>query len=363
MAIALGLARRSLGAAWPNPAVGCVIVNDRGDGPIVAGRGCTAPGGRPHAETEALRRAGALAEGATAYVSLEPCAHHGETPPCAEALAKAGVSRVVVAVTDPDTRVSGAGIEYLRAAGIVVELGLLGDEASDVNAGFFTRVSDNRPLVTLKLATSLDGRIATATGDSQWITGERARAWSHGLRARNDAIAIGIGTALTDDPALSCRLPGLVARSPVRVVFDSALRLPHDSQLVTDAGSARLIVITAIGADQSRRAALEEMNVEVIEVDPDIDGRPDVAAAMQSLAHLGITRLLCEGGGQLAAALIAARVVDRVAWFRAPMLLGDDGLPSLEAFGVERVSDAPAFIRSGLQAVGKDTLESYRRPA
>ena len=251
MATALGLARRSLGAAWPNPSVGCLLVKYVGDAPTIVGRGYTAPGGRPHAETEALGQAGSLANGATAYVTLEPCAHHGQTPPCAEALARAGIGRAVVAVSDPDPRVSGAGFEMMRAAGIDVEVGLLREEALDVNAGFFTRVSENRPLVTLKLATSLDGRIATADGDSQWITGKRARAWVHGLRARNDAVVIGIGTALSDDPLLTCRLPGMADRSPVRVIFDSELRLPQDSQLVVDAEKVRLIVITAAEADKS----------------------------------------------------------------------------------------------------------------
>src|SRR5580700_4659831 len=227
MRTALGLARRGLGNTWPNPAVGCVIVKDG----RVVGRGWTQKGGRPHAETEALARAGKGAKGATAYVSLEPCSHHGKTPPCAEALIAAGVSRVVAAVEDPDPRVSGRGIARLRAAGIAVEAGLCAAEAAELNAGFFCRVAQGRPLVTLKLAASLDGRIATPTGKSRWITGPAARERAHLLRAAHDAVLIGTGTALADDPQLTCRLPGLEARSPVRIVIDRTLRLPATLRL------------------------------------------------------------------------------------------------------------------------------------
>ena len=222
MQTTLGLARRGLGAVWPNPAVGCVIVNDG----RVVGRGWTQPGGRPHAETEALRRAGAMARGATAYVSLEPCCHWGQTPPCADALIGAGVRRVVVAIEDPDPRVAGNGVARLRAAGLVVDIGLGAGEAAEVNAGFLTRQRLGRPLVTLKLATSLDGRIATSSGESRWITAAPARERGHKLRAEHDAIMVGTATVLADDPQLTCRLPGLEHRSPVRVVPDRYLRIP-----------------------------------------------------------------------------------------------------------------------------------------
>jgi len=363
MSVALGLARRSLGATWPNPAVGCVLVAGTADGPAIVGRGWTARGGRPHAETEALKRAGARARGSTAYVTLEPCSHHGRTPPCAEALIEAGIARAVVAVEDPDPRVSGGGIEALEAAGVAVSRGILAEEAAALNAGFLTRIALRRPMVTLKLATTLDGRIATATGDSQWITGARARAVAHGLRARHDAIAVGIGTVLADDPSLTCRLPGMADLSPARVVFDSTLRLPLDCKLVEQAAEGRRIVLTTDKADAGRRSRLEKKHVEVIEVAAGMDARVDIAAALEALADLGVTRLICEGGGGLAAAFLRADLVDRLAWFRAPSLIGGDGMPALAAFGVDLLQDAPHFVRTAVSRAGEDTLETYRRPA
>ena len=228
---AIRLAMNGRGAVEPNPMVGCVIVKDG----RVVGRGWTQPGGRPHAETEALRRAGAAATGATAYVSLEPCSHHGRTPPCAEALIAAGIARVVAAGEDPDPRVSGSGLARLRQAGIAIETGLCAEEAAELNAGFLCRVTKGRPLVTLKLATSLDGRIATATGQSRWITGPAARERAHLLRATHDAVLVGTGTALADDPLLTCRLPGLEHRSPVRIALDRTLRLPATLRLFAGA--------------------------------------------------------------------------------------------------------------------------------
>src|SRR5215475_6368773 len=231
MQAALALARRGLGAVWPNPAVGCVIVKDG----RVVGRGWTQPGGRPHGETEALRRAGPAARGATAYVSLEPCCHWGRTPPCVDALIAAGIQRVVVALEDPDPRVAGGGLRRLRAAGLTVETGLCAAEAAEVNAGFLCHRSLGRPLVTLKLATSLDGRIATRRGESRWISGSLARDRAHALRASHDAITVGVQTVLADDPQLTCRLPGLNDRSPVRVVIDRHLRIPPAARLIADA--------------------------------------------------------------------------------------------------------------------------------
>ena len=214
MRAALALARRGLGNAWPNPAVGCVLVKEG----RVIGRGWTQPGGRPHAETEALRRAGDAARGATAYVTLEPCSHHGRTPPCCEALAEAGIARVVMAMRDPDPRVNGRGLAMLRGAGIAVEEGLLEAEARALNAGFFRRIQAGMPVVTLKLASTLDGRIATASGESRWITGAAARREVHALRARHDAILVGSGTVLADDPDLTCRIPGMERVPMLRVV-------------------------------------------------------------------------------------------------------------------------------------------------
>jgi diaminohydroxyphosphoribosylaminopyrimidine deaminase / 5-amino-6-(5-phosphoribosylamino)uracil reductase len=359
MAIALGLARRGLGNVWPNPAVGCVLARDG----RVVGRGWTQPGGRPHAETEALGRAGAAARDATAYASLEPCSHHGETPPCADALIKAGVARAVVAVKDPDPRVAGRGIARLKDAGIPVTLDVCREEAADLNAGFFMRIREGRPLVTLKIATTLDGKIATKSGESQWITGEAARARAHLLRARHDAVAVGIGTALADDPELTCRLPGLERASPVRVVIDGRLRLPLTSRLVVTAQAAPTWFITRSDAPEARRDALLGAGVDVIPVEPGEGDRPDLRRGLQELGKRGITRLLVEGGSRIGAALLRADLVDRIAWFRGPRLFGGDGLPAVAGFGVERIADSPAFVRTSISEWGADTLETFTRRA
>lgn len=361
MYAALTLARRGLGNTWPNPAVGCVIVKDG----RVVGRGWTQAGGRPHAETEALRRAGATARGATAYVTLEPCAHHGRTPPCAEALVAAGVARVVVAIGDPDPRVSGRGLAMLRAAGITVDTEVGADEAREVAAGFLLRVTQGRPLVTLKLATSLDGRIATASGESKWITGPAARERAHLLRANHDAVLVGIGTALADDPDLGCRLPGLKAHSPVRVVADSAARLGSAEglklALVRTARERPTWALVRADADPARLAALAEAGVEAIPVAGAPDGHVDLAAALQALGAKGLTRLLVEGGGKLAAGLLTAGLVDRLVWFRAPVLLGGDGVPAVAGLAVSRIAEAHGFTRISLGEVGADSVETYTR--
>ncbi len=356
MRAALALARRGLGAAWPNPAVGCVIVDrDR-----VVGRGWTQPGGRPHGETEALDRAGEAARGATAYVSLEPCCHWGRTPPCTDALIAAGIGRVVVALEDPDPRVAGAGVRRLRAAGLDVEIGLCEAEAAEINAGFFCRLRNGRPLVTLKLATSLDGRIATRRGESQWITGPPARERAHALRAAHDAIMVGTGTVLADDPQLTCRLPGLAHRSPVRVVVDRYLRIPLTTRLISDARAVPTWVLTLPSADPERRQAFLSAGATVIDIDPGPDGDSGLAAALAALGERGITRLLVEGGGHLAAAFARAALVDRLVWVHAPMLIGGDGTPAIAEFGLEMLSDAPSFERLSMETVGDDVLTVFR---
>lgn len=337
MCAALALARRNLGRVWPNPSVGCIVVKDG----QVLGRGVTAPGGRPHGEPQALAQAGEGARGATVYVSLEPCNHHGKTPPCSEALIDAGIARIVVACEDPDPRVSGGGIRRLREAGIQVDVGLCAEVAQEVNHGFITRILKGRPGVTLKLATSLDARVATATGHSQWITGPDSRARGHLLRANHDAILIGIGTALADDPELTCRLPGLEAANPVRVVLDSALRLPVTSRLAQGAAStAPTWVVTRADADQARAAALESLGVRLLRVDPDDTGRLPIAAVLTALAGQGITRLLVEGGPSVATSFLKAGLVDQIEWFRAPMLIGGDGLPAVGALGADALEQA-----------------------
>ena len=356
MRAALALARRGLGAAWPNPAVGCVIVKEG----RVVGRGWTQPGGRPHGETEALRRAGEAARGATAYVSLEPCCHWGKTPPCADALIAAGLRRVVVAIEDPDPRVAGEGLRRLRAAGLDVETGLCAAEAAEVNAGFFCRLRLGRPLVTLKLATSLDGRIATGSGESQWITGPPARERAHALRATHDAIMVGTGTVIADDPQLTCRLPGLGHRSPVRVVIDRHLRIPPTARLVAEARTVPTWILTSPSSDPARRQALLDNGATVIDIEPDADGTISLAAALAALGERGITRLLVEGGGRLAAALARAQLIDRLAWVHAPMLIGGDGIPAIADFGLEALANAPRFERLSTETVGNDVLTVFR---
>jgi diaminohydroxyphosphoribosylaminopyrimidine deaminase / 5-amino-6-(5-phosphoribosylamino)uracil reductase len=356
MRTALALARRGLGQVWPNPAVGCVIVTaDR-----VVGRGWTQPGGRPHAETEALRQAGAAAQGATAYVSLEPCAHWGKTPPCADALVEAGIGRAVVALEDPDPRVAGAGIERLRRAGIAVETAIGRDEAAEINAGFLTRERLGRPLVTLKLATSLDGHIATATGESRWITGPQARALAHGLRATHDAVMVGTGTVLADDPQLTCRLPGLDRRSPVRVVLDRRMRIPPTARVIAGAREVPTWVLTVRLADQARHEALVANGAEVIEVAAGVADGLDLGAALQALGARGLTRLLVEGGAGLSAALLRAGLIDRLVWLHAPLLIGGDGVPAIAALGLQALADAPRFERVASDTIGDDVATTFR---
>lgn len=357
MIAALALARRGLGETWPNPAVGCVLVREG----RVVGRGRTSPGGRPHAEIGALAQAGAEARGATAYVTLEPCSHYGKTPPCADALIQAGIARAVVACPDPDTRVNGAGVKKLQAAGIPVELGLCGEEAAAVNAGFFKRVREGTPLVTLKIASSLDGRIATNDGKSRWITGAPARTLVHLFRAENDAVLIGSGTAAADNPELTCRLPGLERRSPLRIVLDSYLRLPLTAKLVATAAEIPTWILTRPDADADRMDAFRQCGVDIIPVQPGRDGRIDLATALLVLGERGLTSILVEGGGRMSAALFRERLVDRLAWFHAPMVLGGDGLPASVPFGVTKLSDAPRFSLLESRVIGNDILTLMTR--
>ncbi|WP_417250057.1 bifunctional diaminohydroxyphosphoribosylaminopyrimidine deaminase/5-amino-6-(5-phosphoribosylamino)uracil reductase RibD [Celeribacter sp.] len=352
---AIALARRGLGRTWPNPAVGCVIV---ADGRVV-GRGWTQDGGRPHAEPVALAQAGALARGATVYVTLEPCSHHGKTPPCSEALIAAGVSRVVVACGDPDPRVNGRGIAMLRAAGIAVETGLCADEAAEVLDGFFRRVNDGRPIVTLKMAASWDGRIATATGESQWITGPHARRRVHAMRADHDAVLVGGGTARADDPSLTVRGLG-ITRQPVRVVMSRALDLPLTGKLAMTAGEVPLWVLHGPGAPRELVEAWTGIGARLFEV-PVTQGRIDPSAALETLGTAGLTRVFCEGGGALAGALLKADLVDRAALFSAGVAIGADGLPSLGAMGLVHLSQAPRFALSSVEKIGADVLSLWTR--
>lgn len=357
MRAALALARRSLGRTWPNPSVGCVIVRD---GRVIA-RGHTQEGGRPHAEADAIAHAGEALRGATVYVTLEPCAHHGRTPPCADALVAAGVSRVVSALEDPDPRVKGQGHAKLKEAGIAVEVGEGAAQAAEINAGFLLRVQEGRPLFHLKLASSLDGRIATASGESRWITGEAARADGQRLRATHDAILVGSGTAAADDPDLTCRLPGLAGRSPVRIVLDSKARLAPTSKLATTARQVPVWLVCTSAAPAASRKVLNEAGVEIVEVPAGGDGRVDVAAAAQALGARGLTRVLVEGGGQVAAAFLKAGLVDRISSYRAGLVLGGDGRSAVGELGFNRLDFAPRFRLVSARSLAGDTLESWAR--
>ena len=357
MRAALGLARRGLGRVWPNPAVGCILV---ADGRVV-GRGRTADGGRPHAEVLALAEAGARARGATAYVTLEPCAHTGETPPCADALVAAGVARVVIAIEDPDPRVSGAGIARLTEAGVAVEVGCLAEAATALNRGFLTRLATGRPMTTLKLAASLDGRIATGTGESRWITGPRARAEVHLMRAQADAVLVGAGTVRSDDPRLDVRHVGIAGANPVRVVVSGALSLARDGNLAKTASEIPLWLCHDPEASEDRRKAWSEVGAELIEIPFQEDGQLDLRAMMQSLGARGITRVLCEGGGRLAAALIEDDLVDEVVSYSAGLVLGSEAIPAVGPLDIAALQLAPGFRLVDVGSVGPDVRSRWQR--
>lgn len=353
MAHALRLAARGLGNTWPNPAVGCVLVKDG----IVVGRGWTQAGGRPHAEVRALEQAGPLAQGATAYVTLEPCAHHGHTPPCAEALIAAKLARVVTALTDPDPRVSGKGHQMLRAAGIAVTEGVLTNEATHLNAGFLKRVTKGLPFVTLKLAASLDGRTATATGESRWITGPLARRKVHALRLSHDAVMVGSGTALADDPDLTVRDMGTV-RQPVRIVLDRLLKHSPDSRLGRTARESPVWLLHGPTAPETARKAWQATGASLIEI-PETAGHLDLPAALQTLASKGLTRILSEGGSTVAAALIKAGLVDDLALFSGGVLIGAEGHPALGQLGLTALADAPRPRLREARAFGPDSFSLW----
>ena len=350
MRAALHLARRGLGDTGPNPAVGCILVKNG----IVVGRGWTQPGGRPHGEAVALAQAGDAARGATAYVTLEPCAHHGQTPPCANALVDAGVARVVVAISDPDERVGGKGLQTLKDAGVEVVDNVLRDQAWRANLGFFKRITQSCPAFTLKLATSHDGRIPPrgALGEDKWITSPQARDRGHLLRAQHDAVLFGIGTVLDDDPTYTCRLKGLEHQSPVRVLLDSKLTLPDDCKLLHSLSVAPLWVITGEGAAPERIQALKKRGVTVIQAP---GPRPDPKWVAHELAERGVNRILIEAGPSVVSSFLQDGLVDEIDWFRAKKVLGEQGAPAFHGFDMEKLALAPQAV---LQA-GPDKLEIY----
>ena len=354
MALALTLGRRGQGRTWPNPAVGAVVVKDG----VIIGRGWTQPGGRPHAETEALRRAGGQARAATLYTSLEPCSHHGKTPPCVDAIIGAGVTRVVSALADPNPLVAGAGHWRMAEQGIVVEVGIGAEEARRAHAGHIRRVQDGRPHVTLKLAVSSDEKVGLAGRKPARITGEDAAARVHLMRARNDAVLTGIGTVLADDPLLTCRLPGM--HSPVRIVLDAMVRVPLASKLVETARQTPLWLISGGAAIPEREQALLAHGVELMAV-ASRDGKIDIAAALELLAQRGITRLMVEAGPILAAAFLRADLVDEATLFRSTHVIGKNGIDALDGLPLSALTQSPRLKPIGTEKLRDDTVEMFER--
>jgi diaminohydroxyphosphoribosylaminopyrimidine deaminase/5-amino-6-(5-phosphoribosylamino)uracil reductase len=357
MAAAIRLSMKHSGLTSTNPSVGTLIVRDDGAGPVIIGRGVTAKGGRPHAETEALAEAGELSRGATAYVTLEPCAHHGRTPPCANALVAAGVMRVVGAATDPDERVSGKGYAILRQAGIEVVERVLAEEAADAMAGYLTRSLKKRPEVTLKLALSQDGMIGRPGEGQIAITGEVSRRQVHMMRATNDAIVVGIGTAIEDDPELTVRLPGLANRSPTRIVLDRTARLPVTSKLVQTAKEVPLLVATCADANAVRRAELERAGAGFLATET-FDGRVALPELLEDLAAKGMSSVLVEGGAATAKHFLDEDLVDRIVLFRGAVIIGEGGL----AAPIDE-DHMPAGFRLLREAsYGDDRVTEWARP-
>ena len=350
---ALALARDRLGLTTPNPTVGCVIVR----GEKVVGRGVTGRGGRPHGETQAIADAGALARGATAYVSFEPCAHFGKTPPCANALAAAGVKRVVIGCVDPDPRVRGSGIAILKRAKIEVAAGVLEDEAQGLNEGFITRLTHGRPMGILKLAMSMDGRIAAASGDSRWISSPASRELVHRWRRECDAVMVGAGTVIADNPRLTCRIAA--GRDPVRVVIDARLRTAptarvYRAHINRNRSRASAILVTTPENLARARQRYERPGVEVIAARAR-DGKIELNRLMREFGRRGWCRVLIEGGANLAGSALSAGIVDRVAFFVAPKILGA-GLPAIDAMKSRRVRDALRLADFSARPVGDDWL-------
>jgi diaminohydroxyphosphoribosylaminopyrimidine deaminase/5-amino-6-(5-phosphoribosylamino)uracil reductase len=361
MRMALTLGTRHLGLTWPNPSVGALVVDARGGAPHIVAQGVTGAGGRPHAEWSALAAAGEAARGATLYVSLEPCAHHGKTPPCVDAIIPSGVARVVTALEDPDPRVSGRGHARLRAAGIAVTTGVLADEARRSHRGHLRRIGEGRPAMTLKLARTADGFASRLNGPRLMITGEALNARVHMMRAHADAILVGVGTILADDPLLTVRLPGLEARSPVRVIFDSALRTPPAAQVVTGAAAVPTWIIAGEEAPRPAEEMLAGQSVEVLRVGIDAAGHLDVRKALSLLAGRGITRVFTEGGPSLAACFARLDLLDEVIVSTSPDRLGEPGRPAVGP-DLQQALDT-RFRHVGSEMAGVDRMDAYERAA
>lgn len=359
MRLALVMARRGLGRTWPNPSVGAILVRE--DEQQVIARGWTMPGGRPHAEAVALEKAGDAAKGATMYVTLEPCSHHGGTPPCADAIISAEVFRVVCGTADCDSRVSGQGLARLRDSGVAVVDGVLEEDARLVTRGHLLRTAEGRPEITLKVATGSDGHIAPGDGAPVWVTGDQARARAHLMRARSDAILVGRGTIETDNPELTCRLPGMADRSPVRVVLDSALSLRDTAKIMNKAPEVPVWICCTEDVPTHRRALLEGAGAEILPVAASEDGRLDVVSVARSLARKGITRLLVEGGPNIWRSFLAAGLVDRVVIFRGSKPVGGGGLMPFVISGVERIEDRGEFVECERRKLGNDEMSVFEK--
>ncbi|HZS64933.1 MAG TPA: bifunctional diaminohydroxyphosphoribosylaminopyrimidine deaminase/5-amino-6-(5-phosphoribosylamino)uracil reductase RibD [Xanthobacteraceae bacterium] len=356
MAVALTLGRRGLGNTWPNPAVGAVVVKDG----TMLGRGWTQPGGRPHAETIALRHAGKAARGATLYVTLEPCSHQGKTPPCADAVIRAGISRVVSAMQDPNPEVAGEGHKRLQARGIAVDIGTGAEEAARAHAGHIRRIRDKRPHVLLKLAVSADGKIAAAGRKPVVLTEEPARARTFLLRAQSDAILVGMGTVMADNPSLTCRLPGMLSRSPVRVVLDARLRVPLAMDVVATARETPTWIFAGPQASPMAEQVLRDKGVEVVRVGAK-DGILNINEVLGALAERGITRLMVEGGARVAASFVSAGLVDEAVVFHSPKAIGPGGIDALEGMALQSLTKSRKLRALGEEMLGADRAEFFER--
>lgn len=358
---ALELAALATGRTSPNPLVGAVVVKDG----AVVGEGYHHRAGTPHAEVHALRQAGESARGGTLYVTLEPCNHHGLTPPCTRAVINAGVKRCVVALEDPNPLVNGRGLSTLEQAGIVIETGLLQAEAEKQNEVFIKYICSGLPFVTLKTAMTLDGKIASHSGDSKWITSEPARHWVHQLRDRSDAILVGIGTVLADDPRLNTRLNDREGRDPVRLIVDGRLDLPVNSQIASSSKQQTTLVFTSEKADPRRAKRLEQLGLEVIT----IDGAPDdlnLEQVLQIAAHRKLCSVLVEGGGSINASLLKYNLIDKLYWFIAPKIIGGAKAPSpVEGSGCKNMADAIEVEDLQITFIGQDILATgyVKKPA
>lgn len=363
MAAALRLARRGTGQTWPNPAVGAILVQGTGAAARVVGRAVTAPGGRPHAETRALEQAGDAARGATCYVTLEPCSHYAKTPPCVNALREAGVARVVSALSDPDPRVAGRGYKILREGGIEVVTGILEAESRWHNRGHITRITRGRPHTLMKLAISSDGAIGCSGQGQIPITGAEVKQEVHLVRAESDAIMVGVGTVLADNPNLTCRLTGLENRSPIRVILDTNANTPLNSDVVVGATAVPTWILVSPLADEARVAALESAGVTIFVAPLDETGRLCMHTAMSVLGEQGLTSVLIEGGARLAESLIAEDLADLVDFYFSARRIGDGRIPALNATPIEAVTGNRRYLEIDDRMIGKDRLRQFQRVA